>query len=197
MNNEAVSTIIGAFILVLIVVSAATGFAVYISETQKNTQQMGNNLLEYGYEELQITSTYDILTFEDQNYSGVGLLFTNPGIRDIKVQGILIDGKYITKGNNLTGNILVINDQMILYNYTYDKNFGGFYAIYQRNISDDWWNISTQNINFVLPKSSITRVLFNESFLKTDFGIDTSLPTHTLEVISARGRYFTTTFAYP
>ena len=197
MNNEAVSNIVSAFMLVLIVVGAATGLAIYMSETQKNTLQSGNSMLEYGYEDLQITSTYDTLSFGGQNYTGVGLLFTNPGIRDIQVQGILIDGKYITKGNNHTGNILIVSDKMILYNYTYDINFGGFYAIYQHNISGNWWNISNQNINFKLPQSSITRVLFNESFLKNDLGINLSLPTHNLEVITARGRYFTTTFTYP
>lgn len=199
MNDEAVSTIIGAFILVLIVVSAATGFAVYISETQKNTQQMGNNMLEYGYEELQITSTYDTLTYQGWNgtedtYQGVGLLFTNPGIRDIKVQGILIDGKYIAKD---TQHLYVLTEQMRLYDYTYNSSFGGFKAIGQRNISENWSNIATQNISFILPQSSITRAMFTTDFLTNEFKIDLGLPTHALELISARGRYFTTTFAYP
>jgi len=199
MKNEAVSTIVGALILVLIVVSAATGFAVYISETQKNTQQMGNNMLEYGYEELQITSTYDTLIYQGWNgtedtYQGVGLLFTNPGIRDIEVQGILIDGKYITKD---TQNLYVLTDQMKLFNYTYNSSFGGFKAIGQRNINENWSNIAIQNISFILPQSSITRVMFTNDFLTNEFRIDLSSPTHALELVSARGRYFTTTFAYP
>jgi hypothetical protein len=194
MENIAVSTIVGAFILVLIVVSAATGFAVYISETQKNTVQMGTTMVEYGLEELVITPTYQSLTFNNTTYNGVGLLLTNPGIRDIKVFGMLIDGEYITKANVSNANILVINEQMVLYNYTYDAD-GGFSAIFQRNLSGNWTVSGKKGL--ILPRSSITRVLFNESFLENDFGIDTSLPTHTLEVISTRGRYFTTTFSYP
>lgn len=196
MNDEAVSNIIGAFILVLIVVSAATGFAMYVSETQKTTTQMGYNMVEYGLEELGITSTYNTLTFQgwngtENNYSGVGLLLTNPGIRDIRVQGILIDGKYIIKGN-----LYIINEQMKLYNYTFDSNFKGFKAIGQRSIGQNWSNVSAQNLSLTLPQSSIIRIMFTDDLLKIKFGIDTNLPTHTLEIISARGRYFTTTFAY-
>lgn len=194
MENTAVSTIVGAFMLVLIVVSAATGFAVYMSETQKNTVQMGTTMVEYGLEELIITPTYQSLTFNDTIYNGVGLLLTNPGIRDIKVLGMLIDGEYITKANVSNANILVINEEMVLYNYTsYDAD-GGFSAIFQRNLSGNW--TVSEKKGLTLPRSSITRMLFNESFLK-DFGIDPSLPSHTLEVISTRGRYFTTTFTYP
>ncbi len=201
MSNEAVSNIIGAFILVLIVVSAATGFAIYISETQQNTIEMGSSMMEYGLEELTITSTYDSLTFENETYTGVGLLFSNPGIRDIKVQGILIDGKYISKD---TQHLYALIEDMVLYNFSYNKSYKGFKADALRNTSGSWWNITKNvsgsyekiNRSFILPQSSITRIIFTDEFLN-DFVEDLSLPTHTLEVISARGRYFTATFAYP
>lgn len=197
MNDNAVSTIVGAFILVLMVVSAATGFAVYISETQKNTVQMGTTMVEYGLEELIIASTYDSMSFEgwnntEETYHGVGLLLTNPGIRDIKVQGFLIDGTYVTKGS-----LYVLDDRMTLYNYSFDLLFGGFKAIGKRTHGQNWSNISSQNKSFMFPQSSITRLLLTDDLLTGNFSIDVSLPTHVLEIISARGRYFTTTFSYP
>jgi len=135
MNNEAVSNIVSAFMLVLIVVGAATGLAVYLSQEQKTTQTTMGTIIDYGLEQFEITSASNTLSFHGFRNDvittqGAGFLFNNPGISDVLLQDISIDGTHITTIDSAYG-ILVLQKNMFnytLYNYTFDDNTLSFNA---------------------------------------------------------------------
>lgn len=95
-DQQAISIIIGALMLTVIVVSAATSFAVFTSQKQKELQDADFAKLRRDLEEIAITSISDI-TYQSvpAHLETISFIITNLHAADSTISSLSINGNYL------------------------------------------------------------------------------------------------------
>jgi hypothetical protein len=112
-DERAVSVVVGALMLIIIVVTAATGIAVMVAQMQKEEVERQSHLAAVEHEALEIRHLDLELTENSSLWNSINLTIVNLNVKDSYLTAVSVNDRYATHGTaeeervNLTRRILV------------------------------------------------------------------------------------------
>ncbi len=201
-NFRGVSNVIGALMLTLIVVGAATSFAIFVSQRQEMQQEAELSKVQKELENI------DILNIEP-SYNTSGLYALNFSIVNVNKDAVRVSGIWINKHSyyHRENNFTLIRGDGCMQNWSFDET--GQLRGWSENCSSEWKDLTKIELAFDDTDGEVNNTVrldlesyetvvfaFNDTE-KQFYNFDVKQNEHiTIKIYTSRGNVFEKTF-YP